>query len=288
MKKLQTRVLLFIISFILIIAAVFGAMLYLNVFAPPEDIPVIEPPPEEPPEEVTPEEPSELVMLERFRDYYEQNEDFVGWIRVPNTPIDYPVVYCSDNSFYLSHDFLKRPTKEGTPFLDMGAGILEKNQNLSIYGHYLKNGKMFTALHRYKDLDYYKSYPMFMFDTLYEEGFYKIFSVFYMAGNRTDGLFYYYPTSHFASDEAFMKHVAQLRTRSIFNTTVDVAPGDQLVLLTCCTYEVDNLRLIVAGRKIRPDESFLVDVNNAVLNPAPLYPQKWYNAKGGKPPEMEE
>ena len=228
------------------------------------------------------------VMMERFDDFYEQNNDLVGWIRVPGTVIDYPVVYCDDNNYYLNYDFLKRPTKDGTPFLDMSADLYEKNHSLSLYGHYLGNGRMFTALHNYKDLDYYKSYPLFQFDTLYGEEIYKIFSVFYMAGNRTDGLFYYYPVSHFNSDEAFIDHVREISVRSIFNTTVDVIPGDRLVLMTCCTYEVDNLRLIVAGRRQRDNESLFVDTENAVRNPAPLYPQKWYDVRGGSPPDLSK
>ena len=223
------------------------------------------------------------AMLERFKSLYEQNNDFVGWIRVPNTAINYPVVYCSDNKYYLNHDFLKRPTTAGTPFLDMRADLLVHNQSLSTYGHYMGNGKMYNDLHKYKSLDYYKANPVFVFDSLYEEGVYKIFAVLYMAGNASDKLFYNYMTASFDSDAAFMEHVNQLRERSIFNTGVDVAPGDQLVLMTVCTYETDNLRLVVAGRKVRPDESYEVDTANAILNPDPLYPQKWYDAKGGKP-----
>jgi len=288
MNKLVKRVVLFLISIVLIIAGAFCVVLYLSSLDTTDDDPVIETPefwpPEEPPER--PEKPTEPVMLSRFIEYHEQNDDLIGWIRVPNTVIDYPVVHGSDNYFYLHNDFLRKPSKEGVPFLDMGADILENNQSLSLYGHYLKSGKMFTALHKYKALDYYRSYPLFQFDTLYEEGLFKIFSVFYMAGNRTDKLFYYYPVSSFEDDEAFMRHVKQLRVRSIFNTTVDVVPDDQLVLLTCCTYEVDNLRLIVAGRRIRPGESLAVDTDGASVNPQPLYPQKWYDAKGGAPPEI--
>jgi len=277
------RIVFIIISSVLIIAGGFFVLLYLNAPSPPADNPVIEQPESELPEE-PPEIPGGPVIMSRFVEYYEKNEDMIGWIRVPNTAINYPVVYCSDNAYYLSHDFLKEPSKAGVPFLDMGADILKKNQSLSLYGHYLTSGKMFTSLHKYKSLAYYQEFPLFEFSTIYEDGFYKIFSVFYMAGNRTDKLFYYYPVSNFGSDEAFMKHVDEIRTRSIFNTTVDVIPGDRLLLMTCCTYETNNLRLIVAGRKIRPGESIIVDTENATLNPTPLYPQKWYDAKGGAPP----
>jgi len=252
-----------------------------------QEAPVIESvtEPESEPES-EPGEQSELVMMERFADLYEQNNDLVGWIRVPNTKIDYPVVYCADNAYYLNYDFNKKPSKSGVPFLDKDADLLVKNQSLSIYGHYI-NGVMFTDLHKYKKLDFYQNSPLFEFDSLYEEGTYKIFSVFYMAGNRSDGFFYYYPFSHFKDNDAFMKHVRQLTVRSIFTIPVDVRPDDQLVLLTCCTYETNNLRLVVAGRKVRPGEEPSVNTDLAQINPTPLYPQKWYDAKGGKPPEFD-
>ena len=286
MKKAVNRIVLIIIAAVLVIAVIFGVALYRMYSDLNPDNPIVEPPVAPEPETVPEPEPGANEIMERFLDLYAQNEDLVGWVRVPNTPIDYPVLYCSDNAFYLKHDFNKRQSAAGAIFLDMGADLVEKNQSLALFGHYMKNGTMFTALHNYKDLDYYKTYPIFRFDSLYEDGVYKIFSVFYMAGNSSDKLFYYYPVSYFRSDDAFMKHVEQLNVRSIFNTDVDVVPGDRLVLLTCCTYEVKNLRLIVAGRKVRDGESFIVDTKGAQLNPNPLYPQKWYDAKGGSPPEL--
>ena len=227
------------------------------------------------------------VMHARFQELYERNNHIVGWIRVPNTTINYPVVHCSDNFFYLHHNFDGRPSAAGTIFLDMDAGILENNQSMTLYGHYMGNDTKFSALHNYKYLEHYKRFPIFQFDTLYEDGFFKIFAVFYMAGNSSDALFYYFPFSTFSTDTAFMLHVNQIRIRSIFNTTVDVAPGDQLVLLTTCTYETYNLRLVVAGRRMRPGESFAFCTNYATLNPQPLFPQVWYDTKGGSPPQFD-
>jgi SrtB family sortase len=278
----------------LVTAAIIGMLLIAMYAASDGGSPVLETPDIEIPQNeedgdadvtIRPESSDEpAVIRERFLELYEQNNDLIGWIRVPNTVIDYPVVYGADNSFYLRHDFHKRRTDAGTIFLDMSAGMLENNQSLSLYGHYMRDGTKFSALHNYKELEYYKEYPLFEFSTLYEDGFYKIFSVFYMAGNQTDGFFYYYPLAGYSTDEDFMEHVNQLRIRSIFTTAVDVAPGDQLVLMTVCTYETDNLRLVVAGRKMRRGESLAVNTEDAEHNPQPLYPQKWYDAKGGTPP----
>ena len=239
------------------------------------------------PEETTTEPDLPPKVLERFSELLEENELLVGWINVPNTVIDYPVVYCEDNEYYLKHDFWGEDDPDGTIFLTKEADLLENNQSLSLFGHHRKNGLMFSGLHKFKTLRFYKETPVFSFDSLYEEADYKIFSVFYMAGNSSDEYFYYYPKASFKTDEDFMEHVKQLKNRSIFNLAVDVEAGDQIVLMTCCTYETENLRIVVAGRKVREGESAEVDVQSATVNPSPLYPKKWYDKFGGKAPALD-
>jgi len=230
------------------------------------------------------EEPVPPVMRSRFYDLYEQNDHIIGWIRVPGTNINYPVVQGDDNLFYLHHDLDRRRSAAGTIFLYASADVLENNRNLSLFGHYMRNGTKFSALHNYLDIEHYRRFPIFAFDNLYEDGLYKIFSVFYMAGSSADALFYYYITADFPTDEDFAAHINQLLVRSIFITTVDVDIDDRIVILTVCTYETYDLRLAVAGRRIRPGESLLVNTEDAILNPEPLFPQRWYNAFGGEPP----
>ncbi len=222
-----------------------------------------------------------------FEDLYAQNNDFLGWVRIPDTDIDYPVTAGVDNAFYLNHAFDKSYSSAGTPFLDMGADLINNNQSLSIYAHYQGNGSMFTDLHDYKDLAFYQEHPLIKFDTIYDPGVYKIFSVFYMAGNYSDKHFYYYPNASFADEQAFMNHVGQMQTRSIYDIPVDIAADDQLLLLTVCTYEADNMRLIVAGRKVRPDESYEVDTQIATINPDPLHPHKMYTENGLTVPDAQ-
>ena len=242
------------------------------------------PAPVTPETEPEPSPPVPPVMLEKYDSLHSQNNDLIGRITVPGTVIDYPVVHDMTNSYYLDHNFDGNKSAEGTIFLGKEADLLENNRSLSLFGHSMKNGSMFTALKNYKSLDYYKQWPYFEFNSLYEDGQYLIFSVFYMAGDATDKQFYYYLVAEFEDEDAFMTHVGQIKTRSIFDIPVDVAPDDQLVLLTVCTYETDDLRLVVAGRRLREDETVELDTSEAAPNPTPLYPQKWYNQFGGSPP----
>ena len=252
---------------------------------PPPVVTTPSPTPVEPEPEPEPEPSSPPVMLEKYDELYAQNNDLVGWIRVPNTVIDYPVVHDLTNSYYLDYDFDGNRSAGGTIFLGAESDLLENNRSFSLFGHSMKNGSMFTAVKKYQSLDYYKQWPYFEFDTLYEDGQYLIFSAFYMAGSASDKLFYYYLVAEFEDDDAFMAHVDQIRTRSIYNIPVDVAPEDQIVLLTVCTYEADDLRFVVAGRRLREGETVEIDTSPAALNPEPLYPQVWYNKFGGTPPE---
>lgn len=226
------------------------------------------------------------VVLQRFEPWLERNQDFVGWVTVPGTKIDYPVVYCEDNTYYLKHDIDKNPHDDGTVFLTMEADLLEKNQSWALFGHHRNNGLMFSDLHKYKKLDFYRQSPVFTFDSLYQEAQYKIFAVFYMAQNQSDRYFYYYPTPSFETEEGFLHHVEQMRVRSIFDIPVDVEWGDQIVVMTCCTYETERLSIAVAGRRVRQGEDTAVDTEAAQPSANPLYPKKWYDKYGGTPPVL--
>ena len=225
-------------------------------------------------------------IQKRFRTLFEQNPDFVGWLTVPGTPIDLPVVYCEDNEFYLSHDFERNPSQMGTLFADMSYDPLENNGSLTIFGHFLAGDAMFGSLHRYKELDYVRENPTFIFDGLYGDGEYIIFSVFYMAGNDDDEQFYYYPRSELYNEVGVKYHIRQLVTRTIIDTGVDIAVDDDIVILTCCTYETADLRFSIAGRRLRPGEDPTELIRLADWNPDPLYPQKWYDLRGGEPKQL--
>lgn len=77
----------------------------------------------------------------------ELNNDYVGWLYIPDTNISYPIVKGTDNSFYLNHNFLKEESKAGSIFIDCNVNEFE-DRNTIIYGHYMKDGSMFADLHK--------------------------------------------------------------------------------------------------------------------------------------------
>lgn len=100
--------------------------------------------------------PKQPVILEQYRDVYEQNTDMAGWIKIDGTVINYPAMYTA-NDFYLSHGFDKEESKSGTPFIDKRCPLEPFGTNTIIYGHHMKNGTMFADLLEYMDEEYYRN-----------------------------------------------------------------------------------------------------------------------------------
>ena len=88
----------------------------------------------------------EVTAFEKYADVYAKNSDLVGWVSIPGTRIDYPVMQTKDSpDFYLKHAFDKSYSSYGVPYLaeNCDVGI---SDNLVLYGHHMNNGTMFSDL----------------------------------------------------------------------------------------------------------------------------------------------
>ncbi|MDR3207873.1 MAG: sortase [Oscillospiraceae bacterium] len=226
-----------------------------------------------------------LTILGDFQPLLAENPDVVGWLTVPGTKADGPVLFAPDN-YYLTHNFNKESSRSGTLFLDSQDAITgtHTSDNLAIYGHNMKSGAMFGRLKEYQQLSFYRKNPVFVFDTLYERGYWVVFSVFITNAEaaQDNGQFFEWRTADFLSREDKEVFLDDCAARSLFVTGVDVQAGDPLLSLTTCTYEFTEARLVLMARKVRPGET--IDVSGAAVNASPLYPQAWYDIHGGSKP----
>ena len=106
----------------------------------------------------------------KFAALRDKNSDFIGWISIDGTNLDFPVMYAPTNKdFYLRHDFNKEYSIYGVPYLDEKTtlGANAESDNLIIYGHNMKTGTIFGCLTGYKKVDYYQQHPYIEFDTVY-------------------------------------------------------------------------------------------------------------------------
>ncbi len=234
-------------------------------------------------------------ILNKYRALYTANNDFVGWIDIPNTNVQGAVYQSLDNSYYINHNGEKKKSNYGAYFADYKCTISEKDssQNITLYGHHMRDQTMFAQIRKYKNVEFYKENPTLTFSTMYEENKYKVFAAFITNADPVDdnGYFFDYAVQGFINQNDFLAWVEQVRRRSIINTSVDVIEGDDILTLSTCTYELGtamDMRFVVMARKVRDGESETVNVTNAKQNPKPLYPQAWYNRFGSKKPTFED
>ena len=202
-------------------------------------------------EPVWPTEVKEDLILEQYLPYYQQNNDLVGWIRVPNTKIDNPVMQTGlDNkNYYLDKGFDHKSSKAGTLYIREQCDVFWPSDNLVIYGHNMANNTMFGILDKYRKQSYWQDNQYIYFDTLYEQHTYQIFAVFKTSANEGQG----YPYHRFndaASAEEFDAFITTVKDLAFYDTGITPQYGDKLITLSTCEYTLDNGRLVVVAYRI--------------------------------------
>ena len=173
----------------------------------------------------------------------------VGWISIAGTTINYPVMQSRNNpNFYLKHNFEKEYSDLGTPYVQENGDIVE-SENLVIYGHHIKGGKMFGALEDYKSKNFYEEHKTIQFDTLTEQAEYEIVAVFKTVAYSSEG-FRYYDFVDAENEEEFNSYVGKCKELALYDTGVTAEYGDRLITLSTCEYSAQNGRLVVVAKMV--------------------------------------
>ena len=241
---------------------------------------------------------NEAGILPSFEKLLDINKDTVGYIKIPGTMIDYPVVKSADNDYYLHRDFYGNENKSGTVMMDHKNVVSadKTSANLVLYGHNMAIGTFFSSLSEYwrtlydsydgASIAHYKEHPTIIFDTLYEQAEWKIFAIgLYNVDEQYGEVFDYNNKHDFSSREDFNNYIIDIMDRSDIFTDVDITYGDQILTLSTCYWpfrsDMENVRLAIFARKVRPGESDKVDVSKAQVN---TYVKRWkwvYDNIGG-------
>lgn len=185
-----------------------------------------------------------------YENLQEQNADFAVWLTVAGTSIDYPVMYTpEDPEFYLHRAFDKSDSVSGTPFI--GEGGSPESDLFIIYGHNMRNGTMFGTLSRYADPDFYSAHSTLSLASVEGQIVYEIFAVVETrvlyageAGYR------YYSHAGALTEADFVELTDWLTENALYSTGVVPSLGEQIVILSTCSYQTENGRFLVAARKI--------------------------------------
>lgn len=181
------------------------------------------------------------------KELYKINNDIIGWIKIEDTKLDYPIMQAKNN-FYLRRNFYREYSNYGTPFISEYCNY-NVDSNIIIYGHNMKNGKMFGELEKYNQKSFYDCHKKIKFYTLENESQYEIFSVF-----ETDiynkNSFEYYKYNNFSTEDEFNNFITECKKLSKYDTNIVPKYNDKLITLSTCSYSSENARLVVVARKV--------------------------------------
>ena len=174
---------------------------------------------------------------------YKLNKDSVGWLRIPNTIIDYPVMHTpNDNEKYLHKDFYEKKNKSGLPFLD-GLQTLD-NDNIFIYGHNMKNGTMFWSLKKYKNKAYFNNNSTIYFKTVLGVATYEVYAV---VDTNSKSEWYNYRGQ--IDEDTFNKMMQYIDKKAVIKSDAAVNFGDEFLTLSTCGANGDKRLLVIAVKK---------------------------------------
>lgn len=191
------------------------------------------------------EKRNEENKVNKYRDFTklkQKNSDTVGWLIVPGTTINMPIVKTKNNSYYLTHNFDKKYNSMGWVFADYHNKFPDLSTNTIIYGHTYKRTSMFSNLKNVLEnswLDNEQKHTI-TFDTEKERLKFKVFSVYTI--EKTDDYLYI----DFASENAYQKYLNKEIKRSIKKFDVTPTTKDKIITLSTCYYDA-NQRLVVHG-----------------------------------------
>lgn len=247
------------------------------------------------------------TILPEYQEWYDRNNDMVGWLKIDGTNVDYPVLQSKGfdptkpvdyievyekNMYWLKHDFDGEYSYSGCITAEYCAHIGSdyRSPNILLYGHNMSNGTFFRDVNKFDVLyygrDMYDEHPVIQFDTLYEKGLYKIFAMMQVNVDKVDGEVFYYTAPYtFNNKQEFIDYYAKVLDRSfIYTPQVDLKYGDEVIALSTCDFpfgKSKNIRYVLYARRVRDGEDPTVDISKTIINYDPLYYDYWYSVNGG-------
>ena len=178
------------------------------------------------------------------------NSDVVGWIKIENTNIDYPVMQNGD--YYLHRNIYKQYSSHGTPYLAEYCNI-QYSDNLIIYGHHMNDNSMFAQLDNYKKHSFYEDHKYIKFYSYYNgktiEKTYEV-AIAFKTVVYSDKGFKYYNYTNFSDVQELNDFIENCRKLEFYNTGIDINYGDKLITLSTCEYSQKNGRIVVVAKQI--------------------------------------
>ena len=203
---------------------------------------------ESPSENINPDKTERMLKLEELQ---KNNSDIVAWIEIEGTEINYPVLQGKDNSYYMTHDYQKKYSSNGSVFLDKDYSWDIPSTNLLIYGHNMNNNTMFQDLLSYQKESFYKEHPNIRFTTKNEDVYFEIIAVFksrvYYKSEQNVFRYYYFVNDKGEKD--YNDFVLNAKRASLYDTGKTAYYRNILMTLSTCSYYTEDGRFVVVAKK---------------------------------------
>lgn len=180
-----------------------------------------------------------------FAQLQAENPEVRGWVRLPDTAINLPIVKTTDNEYYLNHLLNEKKNKLGTPFIDAGNTGDFSDRHTLIYGHALKDGSMFGSFWEFENPNYFMRHPEIQL--FLPDGTQKTLAVFACA--RVEGVRSAIPIA-FDDEAAFLSYIEELLAFSAFSSNVKVTSQDRIVSFCVVLPDGGEGRLLVSCKLI--------------------------------------
>lgn len=195
----------------------------------------------------SPELPSEVKeqLIDSVQSLNSAYPDAIGWLYIPDTVINYPVMQSGDNSYYLDHAYDGSPLKAGSVYLDCRCEGRFRNPINIVYAHNMKNGSMFAQITRFKNDSFFESHKYGWLATL--ETVYRIDFFSLAVADWHDDLY--------KGDTSISEWIPHIYDRSAVSREMAYTYDDRFVSLSTCSYEFENARNILTGKLVEVKEA---------------------------------
>ena len=192
--------------------------------------------------DITKEDNEKFDLKEDYANLLAINDETVGWLKVPSTDVNFPVVQTNNNVYYLTRSFYKKSNYQGWAFVDYKNDLENLDQNTIIYGH---NGIIFGSLHDTLKKSWYsnKENHIITFNTLYGKMTFQIFSIY---KTSTD---FDYIVNNFSKEDDYDYFLKEIQNKSLVDFNIKLNTSDRLLTLSTC---IDNgiNRVVVHAKRI--------------------------------------
>jgi len=172
------------------------------------------------------------------------NPDYMGWITIENTNINYPYVRSKDNEDYLERDFYRQKSVAGAIFMDYRNLGNFNDSHTILYGHNMKSRTMFHQLNNYEDKAFFEGNPVIEISGHYETKTFQVFSAYEVSADE-----YIFQMS-FQDQEDYHLYLKSIAALSLHIPAFELDPNQRLLTLATCSYGVDNGRFVVHALEI--------------------------------------